>query len=75
MNFRPFDDLQYYELISLVILFLIFIGFLRTIILNQDFDSKNIIFLTILFGLWLFFVKFFTNSYIYFSSLYKMRMI
>ncbi len=73
MSFKPFTELQYYEIFYLFILFLIFIGFIRTIILEQNFDSKNIFFLSILFALWLFFVKYFTNIYIYLSSLHKLN--
>ncbi len=34
----------------------------RTILLNQYLDSKNIIFLTILFFFWLYLTKLFTNA-------------
>lgn len=73
MSFKPIYEQQYTELFTVFILFLIFIGFLRTIILNYEFDAKNILYLSILFALWLYFVKVFTNTYIYFSTYHKLN--
>ncbi len=59
------SSLQILELGILTVLFLIFIGFIRYIILGYTFDSQNIIYLTILFVLWYFFSKIFSNTAIY----------
>ncbi len=59
------SSLQILELGILTVLFLIFIGFIRYIVLGYTLDSNNIIFLTILFVLWYFLSKTFSNTAIY----------
>ncbi len=69
------SDTQMLELSVVVILFLILIGFIRTIILNQNFDTQNIIILTFLFAIWYIFVNVFTNIYLYYHNSSKFNFI
>ncbi len=75
MNFMYLSDTQMLELSVVVILFLILIGFIRTIILNQNFDTQNIIILTFLFAIWYIFVNVFTNIYLYYHNSSKFNFI
>lgn len=65
------SNVQYIEVCVVVLMFLILIGFLRTIILNQSLDSKNIMILTFLFAIWYILVNVFTNIYFYNSGRYS----
>lgn len=62
MQYYIVSPIQKVEIAVSVFLFLIFFGFTRTILLDQPLDSKNIVFLTILFFVWLYLTKIFTNA-------------
>lgn len=61
MNYSALSPIQRVDIATAIFLFLILFGFARTVLLGQVLDSKNVIFLTILFAIWLFFVRVFTN--------------
>jgi hypothetical protein len=53
--------IQRVDIATAIFLFLILFGFARTVLLGQVLDSKNVVFLTVLFAIWLFLVRVFTN--------------
>lgn len=61
MNYSALSPIQRVDIATAIFLFLILFGFARTVLLDQVLDSKNVIFLTILFAIWLFVVRVFTN--------------
>lgn len=61
MNYSALSPIQRVDIATAIFLFLILFGFARTVLLGQVLDSKNVIFLTVLFAIWLFFVRVFTN--------------
>lgn len=61
MNYSGLSPIQRVDIATAIFLFLILFGFARTVLLGQVLDSKNVIFLTVLFAIWLFFVRVFTN--------------
>ena len=61
MNYSALSPIQRVDISTAIFLFLILFGFARTVLLGQVLDSKNVIFLTVLFAIWLFFVRVFTN--------------
>jgi hypothetical protein len=66
MNFYYISPLQQIEIVISVVLFLILIGFIRNIFVYHEINSVQIVFLTILFGLWYLLTKLFTNTMVYF---------
>jgi hypothetical protein len=52
MRFYYLSNLQKIDISITALMFCIFIGFIRTIILNQDLNSKEIITMTLLFFAW-----------------------
>ena len=62
MKYYSISPIQKLDLATSVFLFLILFGFARTVLLNQFLDSKNVVFLTLLFAFWLFLVRIFTNA-------------
>jgi len=62
MQYYIVSPIQKVEIAVSVFLFLILFGFTRTILLDKPLDSKNIVFLTILFFVWFYLTKLFTNA-------------
>ncbi len=62
MKYYSISPVQKIDLATSVFLFLILFGFARTALLDQPLDSKNIVFLTLLFAFWFFLVRIFTNA-------------
>ena len=65
MKYYSISPIQQLDLATSVFLFLILFGFTRSVLLNHTLDSKNIVFLTILFAIWFFLVRIFTNATMY----------
>ncbi len=62
MKYYSVSPIQKLDIAVSVCLFIILFGFARTILLGQYLDSKNVFFLTILFFIWLFLTRIFTNA-------------
>ena len=62
MKYYSISPIQKIDLSTSVFLFLVLFGFARTVLLGLTLDSKNIVFLTLLFAFWLFLVRIFTNA-------------
>ena len=52
MRFYHLSNLQKIDITITSLIFCIFIGFLRPLILNKDIDSRNIIAFTLIFFAW-----------------------
>jgi hypothetical protein len=65
MKFYYISKLQQIEIVIAITLFLILIGFIRNIFIYDKIDSIQVVFLTILFGIWYMLTKLFTNTILY----------
>jgi hypothetical protein len=61
IQYSVLSAIQRVDIATAIFLFLILFGFARTVLLGQVLDSKNVVFLTVLFAIWLFLVRVFTN--------------
>jgi hypothetical protein len=52
MRFYYLSNLQKIDISITTLMFCIFIGFIRTIVLNKDLNSKSLITMTLLFFAW-----------------------
>ena len=72
MRFYHLSELQKIDMTVTTLIFCIFIGFIRPIILNKDIDSRNIIAFTLIFFAWYGCTLLFSNAFNYESSYNKL---
>ena len=70
MRFYYLSSLQKIDITITTLMFCIFIGFIRPLILNEDLNTRNIIALTLLFFAWYGCTLLFSNAFNY-EHIYK----
>lgn len=72
MRFYHLSNLQKIDITITSLIFCIFIGFLRPLILNKDIDSRNVIAFTLIFFAWYGCTLLFSNALNYESNYQKL---
>ena len=65
MRFYYLSDLQKTDISITTFMFLLFIGFIRPLLLSQDLNSRNIIAFTLIFFAWYGCTLLFANAFTY----------
>jgi hypothetical protein len=73
MKFYYLSQLQKIDISITSFMYLLFIGFLRPLLLNQELNSRNIIAYTLLFFAWYGCTLLFSNAYTYESQYNKLN--
>lgn len=75
MKFYYLSNLQKIDITITTLMFCIFIGFLRPLLLNQELNSRNIIAFTLIFFAWYGCTILFSNGFNYESAYSKLQNI
>ena len=75
MRFYYLSHLQKLDIAILTFMFCLFIGFLRPLLLNIEFNSRDIIAMTLIFFAWYGTTLLLTNAFTYEKNYYKLKNI
>ena len=75
MKFYYLSPLQKLDMCITTFMFMLFIGFLRPLLLSQELNSRNIVIYTLIFFSWYGCTILFSNSYTYESQYNKLTNI